>query len=170
MTERPIDERHPPEAEWLLPTFEGMHHSDDAAAFDTLDQRCRQLFDWWSSFAPGVPDRDAFDILLFPRLAGVLFLTERTAPGRFCSRIQGEEIRYLLGRDRWPTEFAQTDTGVIANVAVNYERCLERLMPFRFEGPIAAFDKAHAQIQGVTLPLAAAGGRNPYILGCLVRV
>lgn len=59
---------------------------------------------------------------------------------------------------------------MIANVAANYERCIERLMPFRFEGPITAFDKAHAQIQGVALPLVAAGGRNPYILGCLVRV
>lgn len=95
-----MDEPCSPEAQWLLPTFEGMRHSADAAAFATLDQRCRQLFDWWASLAPEVPSRDAFDILLFPRLAGVLFLTERMAPGRFRSRIQGEDIRYLLGRDR----------------------------------------------------------------------
>lgn len=132
---------------------------------------CRNMFRWWHSFAPHIPQRREFDILDHVKAAGNVFLIEFLEDNQFTYKIQGEEVAEIIGSRNAGKVFS-VDCGD-ADLE-NFARYLTEFKTSRSAihtlGTMEAFGRPLANFEAFDMPLVNEKNELSHVLGVVTRL
>ncbi|WP_420547088.1 PAS domain-containing protein [Curvivirga sp.] len=136
---------------------------------DFLSIQARQLYEWWQSFTSKLPHRDDFCIEENWHIAPNLFLIECLDNGKYLYRLNGEEVRNLVGKNQAGSHFSiEGETPELISLAKYLDGLCHLKKPIRCEGSLAAFGKNHKRFESLDCPLFDEHGNVSFIIGIIV--
>lgn len=130
---------------------------------------CRHMFDWWKSFVPHKPTRSDFDVLDHVKAAPYLFLISVMEDDQFIYRIQGEEVKNLIGKNNTGKIFSK-DCGDhdMENFALFLHEVIEHRDAIHSYGTMEAYGRSLLKFEALDFPLINQEGVVTHILGLII--
>jgi len=130
---------------------------------------CRHMYEWWHSFAPKIPMHNDFDILDHVKVAPYLFMISVMPDGEFIYRIQGEEVKNLIGKNNTGKVFSK-DCGDhdMANFALFLHEVIDHRDAIHSYGTMEAHGRSYLKFEALDFPLINNDGVVTHILGLII--
>ncbi|MTI08266.1 PAS domain-containing protein [Curvivirga aplysinae] len=149
--------------------FEDVSRVHIQSSDDFRSDQARELYEWWQSFTPKLPCRDDFKIEENWHIAPNLFLIECLGDGKFLYRLNGEEVRNLVGKNQAGSYFSlEGETPELVNLAKYLDGLRQIKKPIRCIGSLAFFGKTKKQFESLDCPLFDENGNVTFIIGIIV--
>ncbi len=135
-----------------------------------LSKKSKRLFDWWSSFHPAKPDKDAFDIINHIKDASGYFLYKILAKDNYEVRLIGEDASNIIGypysRILINEETAKSDAH-LASLLVYLSKICEEKTAYTCVGTYSDTLGHVHKFQSLDCPLVNSDGEVDEIIGVL---
>lgn len=129
----------------------------------------RDLYEWWQSHQPKLPQRHNFRIEENWKMAANLYLIECLGEGEYLYRLNGEDARNLIGKNQAGNNFnIEGEAPELVALAKYLDGICTIKQPIRCTGTLAQFGRPHIQFESVDCPLVDDDGKVIFILGLII--
>lgn len=148
--------------------FSCIQRADIEGPDDFASPAVRRLYEWWTGFAPDIPQRKDFDVLNLADIAAHLFLVRLVEPGTFEFRLRGERVAELVGArgsgDRYSCDDADDGHRQLAEY---YQSILDSRRPQACRGSFEDGVTFATGFEAVDCPLLDEAGNATHIIGAI---
>ncbi|WP_419905244.1 hypothetical protein [Kiloniella sp.] len=141
----------------------------DCSQFKT--EACKEVFEWWQSYQPDMPQKNQFDILDHIEKAPNIFLIAVLGNGQFRYCLHGEEVVRLVGKSQAGTLFSVDNAD---NDLSRFARFLEELCSKKSAmhsyGTLDAHGKSYLNFESLDFPLVDEQGVITHTVGLITLV
>lgn len=132
----------------------------------------KELFEWYSKYAPNLPTRKDFDIIKYWELAPYLYLIEVVDEDHFAYRLNGEQVIEILGHSqkgryiKSVDEITENDT-----FRDHLKNVIKMGQAVRCQGTLPLLHHSSISFESFDCPLVDCNGDITHILGaiCLIK-